>query len=116
MRVILSGVSSWAKAGRNAVEGPRRFFAILPVNARDPSIALRPPFHLRSAQDDTRFSFGHTRSKQRHLRLHLGQGLRGLLFIAGLAVGGEGWGFGDGGFAFGVEFVLLKVGEDFFRA
>jgi len=44
-----------AKAGRNAVEGPRRFSAILPVNPRDPSAALRPPFRLRSAQDDTRF-------------------------------------------------------------
>ena len=52
-RVILSGVPARAKVGRNAVEGSRRFRATLPVVARDPSTALRPPFRLRSAQDDT---------------------------------------------------------------
>ena len=68
-RVTLSGVPSWAEeaggtsggwrtgepAGRNAVEGSRRFHAIRIVDARGLSTALRPSFRLRSAQDDTRF-------------------------------------------------------------
>ena len=87
-RVILSGVPSGAKAGRNAVEEPvlslpkesRRFRATSPVNSRDPSTPLRlahgpattcpgrrhlgPPFRLRSAQDDTRCGEVHCRRQQ----------------------------------------------------
>ena len=63
IRVILSGVPSGAKAGRNEVEEPvlslpkesRRIGATSLVFARDPSTELRPPFPLRSAQDDTYF-------------------------------------------------------------
>src|SRR4051812_1184180 len=51
--VVLSGVPSRAQPERNEVEGSRRFRATPPVVARDPSTALRPPFRLRSAQDDT---------------------------------------------------------------
>ena len=57
-RVILSAVPSWAKAGRNGVEGP----LILSPDAhtaaekvRGPSTPLRPLFRLRSAQDDSLF-------------------------------------------------------------
>ncbi len=44
-----------AKVGGNGVEGSRQF-PLAPTagrDRRDPSTALRPPFHLRSAQDDT---------------------------------------------------------------
>ena len=64
-RVILSGVPSGAKAGRNGVEGSRCFRAMSPVLARDPSTPLRPPFRLRSAQDDTSFENRMTQSPPR---------------------------------------------------
>jgi hypothetical protein len=53
--VILSGVPR-GKAGRNGVEGSlsiSAFSAFVSEKVRDPSTALRPPFHLRSAQDDS---------------------------------------------------------------
>ena len=61
-RVILSGVPSWAKAGRNAVEGPRRSLAILPVGAG----VLRLRYARPSASAPlrmTRFLSFHTPSK-----------------------------------------------------
>ena len=64
-RVILSGVSPWKGGGETESKDPGGSITYCTgKNRRDPSTALRPPFRLRSAQDDTHFlNFGTPPSK-----------------------------------------------------
>ena len=66
---------------------------------------MRPAALLRSFRTARRAV--PTESKQRHLRLHLRERLRGLFLVAGFAVAGERRGFGDGGIAVGVSAPLV---------